>query len=289
MSGWFKHPRDLRGSFDPNPLKDAKLLAVYIYLAENANWKDTDEMNAGHLRISIPKVAKDVALFGLEETRALVDRLCKLGLISLLRITTDTRAGYIFTIMDYQIKFGSISTHDLNNPWSTHGEPMVSIPKQLENVDDSPCKTHGEPMVNTEEVKKKRKKAVAVCKSPDDDMSYLTLATEWNNRLPTCRQVDLTLLMDNEKLKRDIRKSIKKYTLEFLLTAIDRISTSTFLCSKKEGKWKTNFTWFLKTENLQKIMEGNYDTVFGKESKEEYKGPFDVRDIVLCKQPTKLN
>ena len=289
MTGWFKHPRNLDGSFDPNPLKDFKLSLIYLHLVKMANWEDSETLLAGQVKTSVPEIQKATFIFSLEETRALVDRLCKLGLISLSRVSHWRNAGYVTTITDYATKFLVISTHDPINPYKTHTKPIQTPLESLENVDDSPYTTHTKPITYSREKRSKRKKAEEECFSPDEDTSYLDIATEWNKKLPNHQQINLTVLRNNPKRKNDIRKYIEKHTLEILMLAIDKISKSEFLCGKSERKFKPKFTWFMETENLQKILEGNYDTVFGKEAKEEYKGPFDVRNIVLCNQPTKLN
>lgn len=289
MSGWFKHPRDLRGSFDQNPLKDLKLSLIYLYLVEKANWEDSETLSAGQVKVSVPEIQKSVCFLGLEETRNCVDILCKRGWISLSRASKWSNSGYVATIVDYATKFLGISTHDPIYPCITHALPMNTIPETLENSDVHPCITHALPIAYSREKRKKKKKAEAVCISPEESEICIDLATEWNKRLPKFQQVNVTVLRRNDDRVNDIRESIEKHTLEILLQGIDKISTSEYLCSKTKDEWRPDFTWLLKTENLQKVIEGNYDKRFVKAEKPEYKGPFDVRDIVLCNQQTKLN
>ena len=260
MNNWIKWSRSWRGSFDKNPEKDARLSAVYLYLVLEANWNDSDGLKAGQLSVSIPKVAKDVAMFSLEETRALVDRLEKIGLITLSRASKWRASGYVATITDYEAKFGHNSTHDLNHPYKTHEKPMNSIPETLENVDGSQYKTHEKPITVSKEVKKKRKKTNTLSLAvAEEDLSWIDIATEWNIRLPNHSQVRIPILRKNDKRKSDIRKAIEKHTSEIILEAINKIYSSEFLCGKNDRHWKPDLDWIIKTENIQKVLEGKYE------------------------------
>lgn len=50
----------------------------------------------------------------------------------------------------------------------------------------------------------------------------------------------------------------KKYTVEDILTAIERIKSSDFL-QGKVADWKIDFNWFLKVKNYEKVRIGKYD------------------------------
>lgn len=50
----------------------------------------------------------------------------------------------------------------------------------------------------------------------------------------------------------------KKYTVEDILTTIERVKSSDFL-QGKVADWKIDFNWFLKMKNYEKVRIGKYD------------------------------
>ena len=44
-----------------------------------------------------------------------------------------------------------------------------------------------------------------------------------------------------------------------MLTAIEKIKSSDFLCGKGGKGWVITFDWFVKPNNFIKVLEGNYD------------------------------
>lgn len=52
---------------------------------------------------------------------------------------------------------------------------------------------------------------------------------------------------------------IKEYGIDKVLTAIEKIKSSDFLCGKGGKGWVITFDWFVKPNNFIKVLEGNYD------------------------------
>ena len=248
MNNWIKWSRDLRGSFDKNPEKSARLSAVYQYLAETATWNDFGTTKAGQVRTSIPKITKGVALFSEGETKALVNSLCRSGHITSELTSESDFFGRLITISDWQSKFGDISTY----------EPIYA--------GDTPVIRRS----NTKELKKERKKTTSLSLAVAEDLSWIDIATEWNMRLPNHSQVRIPILRKNDKRKSDIRKAIEKHTSEIILEAINKIYSSEFLCGKNDRHWKPDLDWIIKTENIQKVLEGKYEDKNKPIPKERY-------------------
>jgi hypothetical protein len=261
MSGWFKHPRNLDGSFDPNPTRDAELSLVYLHLVKKANWEDSATLKSGQVRTSVPDIQKSICFLSEGETKHCVKVLCKLGLIEQSRASKWTTSGSIFTVIDYATKFAHISTHDPIHACITPALRLNTPPESLDNVTDHAFITPALRFsVSKQETKKQKKESsLSESESKEDNLSYLDLATEWNKRLPNHTQVNLTILRKNDKRKSDIRKSIEKHSSELLISAIDKISSSDFLCGKNDRNWKPELPWIIKTENLQKVIEGKYE------------------------------
>ena len=263
MNNWIKWSRDWRGSFDKNPEKSARLSAVYQYLAETATWNDFGTTKAGQVRTSIPKITKGVALFSEGETKALVNSLCRSGHITSELTSESDFFGRLITISDWQSKFGDISTYE---PIYAGDTPVIRRSLPLESLDNIDSRAGDTPVIrrsNTKELKKERnkeiKKTTSLSLAVAEDLSWIDIATEWNMRLPNHSQVRIPILRKNDKRKSDIRKAIEKHTSEIIIEAIDKIYSSEFLCGKNDRQWKPDLDWIIKTENIQKVLEGKYE------------------------------
>ena len=56
-----------------------------------------------------------------------------------------------------------------------------------------------------------------------------------------------------------VDKISKEKLLEIIIEAIDKIYSSEFLCGKNDRQWKPDLDWIIKTENIQKVLEGKYE------------------------------
>lgn len=55
------------------------------------------------------------------------------------------------------------------------------------------------------------------------------------------------------------RKRVKDYGVDKVIEAIRRASRSDFLHGKNDREWAATYDWFIRPENFQKVLEGNYD------------------------------
>lgn len=61
------------------------------------------------------------------------------------------------------------------------------------------------------------------------------------------------------------RKRIRDYGLDKVLKAIENVKDSKFLCGDNKKGWTATYDWFIRPENFQRALEGNYDNQFQKE------------------------
>ena len=57
---------------------------------------------------------------------------------------------------------------------------------------------------------------------------------------------------------RHLRKRIRDYGIDEVLRAIDNIRNSDFLQGENDRGWVITFDWFIRPENFQKVLDGNY-------------------------------
>ena len=270
MNNWVKLSRDLRGSFDKNPMKDFKLMSVYQYLLEKANWEDADLLKRGQTRISMDKISAAVPFMTRQHVDTALDGLVRLGRLSIEKTSGTKMFGRVATILDYGMQDDDISTYDLKKPNESR---MKAESLALESLNKMPVEDNESRMKaesNTKELKKERKKTTSLSLAVAEDLSWIDIATEWNIRLPNHSQVRIPILRKNDKRKSDIRKAIEKHTSEIILEAINKIYSSEFLCGKNDRHWKPDLDWIIKTENIQKVLEGKYEDKNKPIPKERY-------------------
>lgn len=61
-----------------------------------------------------------------------------------------------------------------------------------------------------------------------------------------------------------LKKRIKDYGVDEVLRAVGNVKESTFLNGNNSRGWIITFDWFIKPNNFQKVLEGNYAERIGK-------------------------
>lgn len=59
---------------------------------------------------------------------------------------------------------------------------------------------------------------------------------------------------------------VKQYSVDDVLSAIEKIKSSDFLQGKNNRGWTITFDWFVRPNNFPKVLEGNYDAKDFKEN-----------------------
>lgn len=245
MSGWFKHPRDLRGSFDPNPLKDAKLLAVYVYLLEVAAWADSDCLKIGQVRISEKKIQDAVQFLSSQDVRTAIERLARLGKIVMEKEYVSKKLGRIATILDYGVLDDSISTHDPKNVNKTLTNPQQLVLESLEKVPVDVNKTPTKRQTNIKKLRIKNKL------NTDAELGVaFELAEFWNNTMSTCPSVRIDMF--SAKRADKVLKAIKETNLsvEEIKGTISALNFDTWL----RDTYKPDFDWLFTNNKEKRVL-----------------------------------
>lgn len=56
-----------------------------------------------------------------------------------------------------------------------------------------------------------------------------------------------------------LRKRLKDYGVDTIVEGVDKIRNSSFLQGHNNKGWTVTFDWFIKPDNFQKVVDGNYD------------------------------
>ncbi len=79
--------------------------------------------------------------------------------------------------------------------------------------------------------------------------------------------------------KEAVVNAVKEFGLEQIKQCIDIAEKSEFLNGKNSKGWVASFDWLIKPESIAKILNGNYDTVFG-ENKGLCESSYDIDEFV---------
>lgn len=63
----------------------------------------------------------------------------------------------------------------------------------------------------------------------------------------------------SDELKTKIKNSLKQFTIEDFELCFKKAENSLFLTGNNNLGWKANLEWFLKNDNMAKVLNGNYD------------------------------
>lgn len=101
----------------------------------------------------------------------------------------------------------------------------------------------------------------------DSKISYQLIADTFND---ICKSFDRVERISDSR-KEDIATACKKFSFSQIRTAFAKAENSKFLKGeecKGAYKFKANFNWIIKEENLKKILGGNFDNEPGRTEKQ---------------------
>ena len=81
------------------------------------------------------------------------------------------------------------------------------------------------------------------------------IADLFNSLCPSFSEVVIV----SDSMKEDIAESLTAYTEEQFKVVFEKAEKSSFLKGKNERKWKASFDWLVKSENIAKVLNGNFD------------------------------
>lgn len=128
-------------------------------------------------------------------------------------------------------------------------------PETKQKPNDNQTVTKQKPTDNLKEKGEKRKDNNSL---PDGNESMVqTIVDEWNT-LKSVGIAPIIRVMPNSKRRNMINARIRQYGLENVIAAIRNCKVSRFLQGHNAKGWAITFDWFIKPENFQKVLEGNY-------------------------------
>ena len=61
-----------------------------------------------------------------------------------------------------------------------------------------------------------------------------------------------------------LRKRLKDYGVDSIVEGVEKVRASGFLQGRNNKGWQATFDWFIKPDNFQKVLDGNYDSRAGQ-------------------------
>lgn len=89
-----------------------------------------------------------------------------------------------------------------------------------------------------------------------DTMSFAPVIEAWNSLPDGIAKIRSILKGSNRE--RLLTKRIRDSSLQSVLDAIENVRNSQFLLGVNNRGWIITFDWFIKPQNFQKVLEGNY-------------------------------
>ena len=113
---------------------------------------------------------------------------------------------------------------------------------------------------NTQSREEKSREENIVSKDTIRQTDVQRCVEAWNS-LSDCGIKSISKMTRSSKRYQSLVARIKEYSVDDVLTAIDKIRHSKFLQGRSGSKraWVITFDWFVLPSNFPKVLEGNYD------------------------------
>ena len=213
---------------------------VFLHLLLKVNWRDGRwegiEIPRGSCVCSFVKLGEELKLSE-SKVRTAIKHLETSG-----EITHESSSQYtVFTVVNY-------------NTYQTDNGQIADESR----TDDERITTNEESNKNNK--KNKSNKLLSV------DKDHKTVLDTWNS-LSEYGIAPVRSMSPTSVRGRNLNARLKEFSLSDLLNAIHCVKESDFLLGRK-SEWKITFDWFLKSNNIEKILNGNY--VSNKQKTEPY-------------------
>ena len=110
---------------------------------------------------------------------------------------------------------------------------------------------------NDSEYEKDKKENEKEIEREKDGSSYEKFMNWYNEQI---QKIDLPKISEmTDERKKVFDMIINEFGKEAIVTVLQKIVNSDFLCGNTQKRFKTNFDWAFKSDNFRKILEGNYD------------------------------
>lgn len=214
---------------------DNTTLLVYIRLLLGAVWRETEYQNVtlqrGQIATTLPKIAKENGITE-RQARTILERLKSTGKVS-VKITSKFR---IITLNNYDCVSENVSQLD----------------RQMSDKRQTTCQSNVRPTLlytelqNTEEQKPRAS-------------GFNEIKRLFNEICVSLPPLEFDLTIQQVHLIQQAEINLRGSSFEDFFKRVER---SDFLCGRTKDKFKANFNWILKPENMMKILSGNFDSTF---------------------------
>ena len=283
-SGWFKHQRNWIGSFDTLYIKnDLVLFNIFLHIYSKANYEPVEGVGVGQTVMSISDIYRAVPLVSRTHLIRHLGTLVDLGRISMIKSGSKKTGGFLFTVINFEKndtktprKKPMVNKRLLNhqkNGYENGYENKADNPFELfDNMDDCGNQMVNK-MVNKMENKKFEKGYYPDVLCIEEEIkeittianSHVDLIEYWNLKLVNLSHINLKLLDPKGKRMKSVKTALDKVGLDDLKRSIDMIAESDFLLCRNQPAphdvrkpWKADFDWFIKLDNVAKILEGKF-------------------------------
>ena len=219
--------------------KDTNTKIVFLHLLLKANWEPSRykgyEVPKGGLVIGLKSLSKELGL-SIQSVRTSLEHLKSTNEITI----KSTNKFSIVSIVNWEKYQGCDDevtnkvTHNLTNDQQTTNKQLTTE-EEYKNI-------------RTKEIK---------------NISYEEIVDLYHENCPSLPKV--TKITDARK--KLINARLKDYPIEELEIAFNEAEKSDFLTGRN-GSWKASFDWIMNTNNIVKILEGNYENKEGRTDKQ---------------------
>ena len=195
----------------------------------------------------------------------------------MLSVITDTNIDIVKSAMDIFEQLGLVEILDDNTIYMNEVKRMIGSAidndnanrqrrfrerkKQgaLQKVTDSVTK-------NNESKRKRIEKELDQELEREGDDVCEQVAALFNSLAPSFHSVKIL----SDSIKTEIQNSLTKYSLDDFKQLFKKAEKSSFLKGKNKRKWVAPFDWLIQSENIAKVLNGNFD-----DKKSEYEDFFE--------------
>jgi len=250
--GWIKLYRKIQD----NPLWEDKPFSkgqawIDIMLMANHSDKDrlvgsqTENIKRGCLIVSEKKLMERWG-WSKNKVRGFLNYLENENMIK--KNTSPKRTG--LNLVNYSIYQDMQTTNEPQMNYERTANGPKQEDKELYNINN---------IQNGEEIKERQEEYTLTVSNETVCQTDVRRIVEAWNELESYGIKPISRLSRGSQRHARLLARIKQYSVEDVLSAIDRIKTSEFLQGKGNRGWTITFDWFVLPNNFPKVLDGNYD------------------------------
>ena len=209
---------------------------------------DTNPLPKGQFYMSVRIVAKDIEVTEMV-ARRLIKQFTKLDIIRLVATSKSPKQGSIYEYL-VQVEDNTVDNTVTTQLEHSKSEGISDFEEGKEHSNNTVTNTVDNTSKNKIKIKENN---IYISKDILVPKDLEPIAQKWNS-------LNLSKInsIKNKRLKM-LRARIRDYGMDNVLKAIDNISKSNFLQGQNNKNWTITFDWFIKPNNFDKVLDGNYN------------------------------